>query len=118
MSGLFKSKKTELPAPKQISTPQQQEAYSYLQKMMSQGGYEGQLSAQPQSYESYLPGLVESYTQRKPSTLYTQAQSELSKTLTGDYDPYSSEYYKAYRDQSQANLAESQTAARQARSQS
>src|SRR3990167_7326519 len=117
MSGLFKSKKTELPAPRTITTPQQQTAYDYLQKSLTDPGgtkYTGRMSADPQSYEGYLPGLVESYANRQPSKLYSTAKNQLQKTMEGGYDPYNSEYYKSYRAQVLANLGEAQTQARQA----
>ena len=117
MSGLFQSKKTELPAPRTITTPQQHTAYDYLQKAVTDPGgtrYTGRMSADPQSYEGYLPGLVESYANRQPSRLYSTAQNQLQKTMEGGYDPYNSEYYKSYRAQSLANLGEAQTQARQA----
>jgi len=117
MSGLFQSKKTELPAPRTITTPQQHTAYDYLQKAVTDPGgtrYTGRMSADPQSYEGYLPGLVESYANRQPSRLYSTAQNQLQKTMEGGYDPYNSEYYKSYRAKSLANLAEAQTQARQA----
>lgn len=115
MSGLFKSKKTELPAPKTITTPQQQKSYDYFQKFIDEGGrkYTGQMTAEPQKYEGYLPGLVESYANRSETPLYSSAKSQLQSTLNDNYDPYNSQYYKAYRDQSMANLEEAQNLARQ-----
>ena len=115
MSGMFKPKKTEVDAPRQLTSPEQRKGYDYLLSQVNPGGqrYTGQLSEQPQQYESYLPGLVESYAHRQDTPLLTSAKSQLQKSVEGGYDPYNSEYYKAYRDQSNANLAEAQTKARQ-----
>lgn len=44
-----------------------------------------------------------------PYKLNPAAAEEINKTLTGAYDPATSEYYKAYKDQAQRELTESQS---------
>ena len=116
MSGLFKTKKTELPAPREITAPAQAQGQQYLSRALQDyevTPYSGQLSSTRPSFEGQIPGLVQDYASRGQLPLITSAQNQLQQTIEGKYDPRTSPYYQSFRDEALRNLDDTQTNIRQ-----
>lgn len=102
---LFKATKREI-QPKLIETPEQKKlsglisgyAGRYGEGLPAPGApYPGRLSADiPETYGQIDP-LLRQYTGAGPTKLSGLAGAELEKTLTGEYDPYTSPYYQSLR---------------------
>lgn len=77
-------------------SPQQQQASSIALQAASAPfkPYEGERFA-PYPYKQNLASSLESYMNRGTSPLLDLASGEYSKTLSGDYNPFESDYYKA-----------------------
>jgi len=102
MADLFKQKKTELPAPREISTPEQKAARGVLSGYSQYGAqarapeaYPGQLTAPLEPYEQKVPGILESYMGRTTPEMWRMGGEEVRKTMLGEYDPATSPYYGA-----------------------
>jgi len=122
----FSSKKKEL-EPKLIETPEQTSAKgllsSYWQKygqtynptdiMSPYQPYGRELSAgMPSSYAQIDP-IISDYLTAPGSDLMKLASGEISKTLTGEYDPYTSEYYKSMKKGVLSDVEEAQQSLKQ-----
>jgi hypothetical protein len=112
----YKSKKTELPAPQQLDTPEAKTARSLLSQLMSGANdftlgesYGGQINAPFEGYEELVPGLLEDFIGRSTPKSWENASAEINRTLTGDYDPTTSEYYKGTKDKMLRELEEATT---------
>ena len=123
MSSLFKSKKEEIPAPREISTDLQKEARNRLKGMGAFGttpvSYEDLFGDLPtyaadESYEAVIPELLTGFTQRKTPETTQAGIKQIMDTLTGAYDPTTSEYYKSTRRGIEKERQESQKNIRQA----
>lgn len=82
LSEFFTGKKEEV-KPQLIETPEQKRMLSYLYNM-------------PESYGQIEP-LLQQYINQPQSQLVGLGAGEIEKTLTGDYDPYTSPYYQSLR---------------------
>lgn len=90
-----------------LDAPEQTEARSKLTSLMNQ-------SYQPYTEQRYadfpmqseLQNSLTSYANRGSNALTDAAANQLQKTLTGGYDPSTSEYYKATRNAMQSNMNE------------
>ena len=110
MSGLFKSKEGKLTT---IDTPQSELGAKLSEWLGSQVGktgpkYEGDRVAPMSGYEEQSLDFLKQYGQGGFSQPTQQAAGEISKTLTGQYDPSSSPYYQAMKAASARNLEETQ----------
>lgn len=82
---------TAQPAPQQpAGTPRWIEGVEAMQKP-----YPGQLTAGMSPEERQALSAISGY---QPSSLWKQSQEQLGKTISGQYDPISSPYFKAFRE--------------------
>ncbi|MGE4358053.1 MAG: hypothetical protein AB7E08_05855 [Candidatus Omnitrophota bacterium] len=91
-----KTKKIE---PEILETEWQKQAKQRLTELSQQPyqRYTGQVFAE-YPYKTELQNLLRGYIGRDTPELYKASESELLKTLTGEYDPYTSLYYQAMRE--------------------
>ena len=70
----------------------------YLPGFVPGQAYSGKFTAPMSTYEQQGLGFLQNYLNQPDQTpLLGQAQNEISKTLTGGYDPYTSDFYKSAR---------------------
>jgi len=80
----------------------------YLSRLLA--GYQGQLSADLTPAEKDVLARIGAY---KPSELYNTGKEQIMSTLKGEYNPLTSPYYKAMREQMQREGEEAVLGARQ-----
>ena len=114
--GLFSPKKTEIPAPTLLETPQQTTSRvnvgNYADtygggSLLAQGApyrqYGGEFTAGLTPTETYGQSLLADYARSQAPSIYGATEDQLTKTLTGGFDPRTSEYYQATRDELASN---------------
>lgn len=94
----MKDKKEEI-TPQLLETEEQKQSKDWLSNLLNTPyqQYTGQMFGS-YPYQSQLKENLGQYVGRDMPELYGAAQSELMKTLTGGYDPYTSDYYKSARE--------------------
>jgi hypothetical protein len=86
-------------------TEGQKKAREYLSNSLTTGAtpYDTSNRVADLPYEQQIRGQLESYAGREAPALYGQAENVLSNTLTGGYDPNTSQYYQGMRESAQLN---------------
>ena len=123
LGGFGKKKKQEQPQTltQQPLQPQWQQdlgkqlggfASQYLDKFSPGEAFTGKLSAGISPLETQGMGFLQKYLDRGPGTGLDLAKGEITKTLTGGYDPATSPFFKSLREGSKADLEESIDVAR------
>lgn len=106
MSSLFKSKKEEIPGPREITTPLQKEAQERLrgfgelgQPVTPSKDIFGDLPAFAPDLpeEAVIPGLLKGFTERQTPGVTTAGIKQIMDTLTGGFDPATSPFYQSLR---------------------
>ena len=99
MSKFFEGEEKELPGPRMIEAPSEKEARSFLLNLLKQGaplmGVPGMMGYEPEGQE-ILGKMLEAGLPEG----YHLGMGELAKTLTGEYDPFTSPYYQGLREAS------------------
>ncbi len=107
MSGLFKSKKEELPAPREVTTDLQKQSQ---ERLAGFGGFDkpitpgadifGDLPAIAPDLPSELaiPGLLEGFIGRGQPATTSAATKQILDTLSGGFDPATSPFFKGLRE--------------------
>jgi len=113
-----KGKKTELQSDKPAWASEGGQALSsWAQKYLSQyepgKAYGGQFTAPMSGAETKSMAWLDQYLSKQgPGEMYGLAEDELKKTMTGGYDPYTSQYYQAMRQGSKYELEDALNQAR------
>lgn len=125
--GFFTEEKEEL-TPKLLETPEQTSAKKLLSSYWEKYGldqfgdttisapgeaYPGQLSAATPSSYGQIDPILSSYLSQGTNPLMNASQEQIMKTLQGGYDPYTSEYYKSFKEGVNKDTAEAQASLRQ-----
>lgn len=92
--------------PEILMTPAQEQAQSYLTESLREGPKPIAAETAYNPFADQLRTRAEQYSQQEMNPLYGQAQDVLSGTLTGQFDPTSSQYYQGFREQQDLNLAD------------
>ncbi len=92
--------------PELMYSPAQQQARDYLSESLSRGPQAVQAETAANPFADQLQQQAQAYGQRDINPLYGQAQDVVSQTLTGGFDPTSSQYYQGFREQQDLNLAD------------
>lgn len=88
--------------PRLYEEPEQKQAKGVASEFMREykpTAYTGQMTAGMSPTEEAGQGVLSKYIGRDMPELYGAAESEIMKTLQGGYDPATSDYYKAMRDE-------------------
>ena len=114
--GFFSPKKEEAPAPRLLETPQQTAARTNLGNYAEMAGgsaltdrgplyraYQGEYTAPMSDTETYGQSLLADYSRSGSPPILEGVGRTLETTLRGDYNPIDSPYYKAMRDEIDAN---------------
>jgi len=90
-------------------TEGQKQAREYLRTSLNTGAtpYDTSKRVADNPYASEMSSTLENYANRSQPELYGQAQDVISNSLTGGYDPNTSQYYEGVRQSSDLNLADS-----------
>ena len=105
LSKLFQTQKTEI-KPQLVETPEQKKMGSMLTDYASRYGenlpspyepYGGRLSSAIPSQYGDISSLLSGYMGTPSSEMMGLGGEEIRKTLTGEYDPMTSDYYKSMR---------------------
>ncbi len=122
MSGLFKSKKEELPAPREVTTPLQKTAQERLSEFGAFGAKPtagadifGNLPsiAPDQPSELAIPGLLKDFIGRGQPATTSAATQQILDTLGSGFDPATSPFFKGLRSGVLKEAGESATRLRQ-----
>lgn len=70
--------------------------------------YGGDLTSESTAQEKQSLDFLKNYVEGGPGQGTTQAQDQITKTMSGEYDPTTSGYYQAVKAESARNLAEAQ----------
>lgn len=105
LSKLFQTQKEEI-KPQLVETPEQKKMGKMLTEYAGRYGeglpspyepYGGRLSAMMPGAYGQIDPLLQQYTGQAPSEMRGLGEEEIRKTLTGEYDPMTSPYYKSMR---------------------
>lgn len=94
--------------PELLETEGQKTAREYLTNSLNTGAtpYDTSKRVADNPYASEMASTLESYANRSQPELYGQAQNVISNSLTGGYDPNTSQYYEGVRQSADLNLAD------------